>query len=259
MIFDSHAHYCDPRYDEDRDLLLAAMPDAGVGRLFMPGSSLDDQEKIIQIAAGYDFIYAGAGIHPHHSDATKEDLDKLEGYLQQASAHKIVAVGECGLDTFAVEGYPPPDRDAQRALFDAQLCLAGRYDLPVVVHDRDAHEDCLDLIRAHPGNRTLFHCFSGDAGLAKTLCGMGIYISFSGMLTYKKNTELRGAAAAVPDEFLLIETDAPYLAPEPLRGKRCDSTMIPHILHVLAEARGQTVEDVERLTWDNAVRFFGLA
>ncbi|MDR0326094.1 MAG: TatD family hydrolase [Oscillospiraceae bacterium] len=256
MIFDTHAHYNDPRYDGDREALLASLPGAGVGRVLMPGTSVKEQPAVLAIAARYEFIDAAAGIHPHYP-ATKDELSVLEGYLRASERHKIAAVGECGLDYFNAKGYPPPDRAAQREMFDAHLCLAERYNLPVIVHDRDAHGDCLDIVRAHPGLRYVFHCFSGDAEMARTLCGMGIYISFTGSVTYKKNTALREAAAAVPDDLLMVETDAPYLAPEPLRGKRCDSLMIPHILAVLAQARGQTAEDAERLTWDNAVRFFG--
>jgi TatD DNase family protein len=265
MIFDTHAHYNDPRYDDDREDLLPALPGAGIHRVLMPGTSLKEQPEVLAIAARHDFIYAGAGVHPHYVPKTAgaaicrpRQLDLLEGYLQNAAANKIVAVGECGLDYFTHPGYPPPDRAAQREAFGAQLCLAERYKLPVIVHDRDAHDDVLDIVRAHPGLRYVFHCFSGDAPLAKTLCGMGAAVSFTGAVTYKKNHALREAAAAVPDGLLLVETDAPYLAPEPHRGKRCDSRMIPHILTVLAQARGQPVEEVERLTWENGLRFFGV-
>jgi TatD DNase family protein len=256
MIFDTHAHYDDPRYDGDRGELLASLPGAGVNLVLMPGTKTENQPFILELAAKYDCICAGAGIHPHYP-GTKENLSALEGYLKDAKANKIVAVGECGLDYFEHPGYPPPDRAAQRALFDAQLCLAERYKLPVIVHDRGAHGDCLDIVRAHPGLRYVFHCFSGDADMVGTVCGMGAYVSFAGAVTYKKNTALRLAAAAVPDELILAETDAPYLAPEPLRGQRCDSLMIPHILAVLAAARGQTVEKAERLTWENGARVFG--
>jgi TatD DNase family protein len=256
MIFDTHAHYNDPRYDGDREDLLASLPGAGVARVLMPGTSMREQPSVLTVAAQYDFICAGAGIHPHH--AGEPGLDELEGYLKNAASSKIVAVGECGLDYFEHQGFPPPDRAAQKAMFDAQLCLAGRYDLPVIVHDRDAHDDVLDIVRAHPGLRYLFHCFSGGTDLVKVLCGMGAYISFAGNVTYKKNTALRQAAAAVPDDRLLVETDAPYLAPGPFRGKRCDSTMIPHIIAVLAQARNQPPELVERLTWENGLRIFGI-
>jgi len=255
MIFDTHAHYNDPRYDGDRDELLSSLPSAGVGCVLMPGTKMEHQPQILKIAGKYDYIFAGAGIHPHYTPETG-DLDVLEGYLKDAKKHKIVAVGECGLDYFQHEGYPPPDRAAQQELFEAQLCLAERYKLPVIVHDRDAHEDCLNIVRAHSGLQYIFHCFSGDAEMVKILSGMGIYMSFAGGVTYKKNTALREAAAAVPDELLLAETDAPYLAPEPMRGKRCDSLMIPNILAVLAEARGQTVSEVEELTWRNGRRVF---
>jgi TatD DNase family protein len=258
MIFDTHAHYNDPRYDSDREELLASLPSAGIGRVLMPGTKMDEQPRVLALAEEYPFILAGAGIHPHYTPKAG-DLDILEGYLKDAAAHKIAAVGECGLDYYHHQGYPPPDRAAQRELFDAQLCLAERYKLPVIVHDRDAHEDCLDIVRAHPGLRYVFHCFSGDAEMVKLLSVMGSYISFAGGVTYKKNTALREAAASVPDGLLLAETDAPYLAPEPMRGKRCDSMMLPHTLAVLAEARGQTVETVEHLTWENGLRLFDAA
>jgi TatD DNase family protein len=255
VIFDTHAHYDDPRFNGDREQLLTLLPGAGVQRVLMPGASPASQPLILEIAAKYGYIQAGAGVHPHYAGSA--DLHMLESYLQNAAVNKIAAVGECGLDYFEHKGYPPPNRAAQRELFDAQLCLAERYKLPVIVHDRDAHDDCLDLVRAHPGLRYVFHCFSGDAGLARTLAGMGIYISFAGAVTYKKNTALREAAAAVPDESILVETDAPYLAPQPVRGKRCDSLMIPHILDVLAQARREAPEVTGRLTWENAVRVFG--
>jgi TatD DNase family protein len=257
MIFDTHAHYNDPRYDGERDGLLSSLPSAGIGRVLMPGTKMEHQPQILEIAGKYDFIFAGAGIHPHYiPQRVQDELDILEGYLKDAEKHKIVAVGECGLDYFQHEGYPPPDRAAQREIFDAQLCLAERYKLPVIVHDRDTGEDCLDIVRAHSGPQYIFHCFSGDAERVRVLSGMGIYMSFAGGVTYKKNAALREAAADVPDGLLLAETDAPYLAPEPFRGKRCDSLMIPHILAVLAKARGQTADETEELTWRNGLRVF---
>jgi TatD DNase family protein len=255
MIFDSHAHYNDPRFDGVRDELLASLPGTGICGVIIPGSDLPDQPRIHELAAKYSYIHAGAGIHPHYA-AGLDGLNELEGYLINAEKHKIVAVGECGLDYFNHPGYPPPDRAAQRRLFDAQVSLAEQYKLPVIIHNRDAFDDCLDILRASPGLRCVFHCFSGDAETVKTISGMGFYISFAGNVTYKKNTALRQAAAAVPDEYLLVETDAPYLAPEPRRGKRCDSAMLPYTIKVLAEARGQTVEEIERLTRENALRLF---
>lgn len=255
MIFDTHAHYDDARFDPDRDELLAAMPSAGVGQIVMPGTSAAGHARVLEIAARFPFIRAAAGIHPHYS-GSPDELTKLEGFLRDA--HDIVAVGECGLDYYQAEGYPAPNRAAQREAFDAQICLAERYNLPVIVHDRDAHDDCLDILRSHRSIKAVLHCFSGDAEMAREVAGMGMYISFSGSVTYKKNTALREAASAVPDGLLLTETDAPYLAPEPLRGKRCDSRMIARMIEVLAIARGQTPEYVEGLTWENGLRFFGI-
>ncbi|MDR1668325.1 MAG: TatD family hydrolase [Oscillospiraceae bacterium] len=256
MIFDTHAHYDDERFDPDREELLNAMPDDGVGHLVIPGTAMRDQARVLEIAAAYPFIHAAAGIHPNCP--APGDADALEGFLREAERHKIVAVGECGLDYYPAEGYVPPSREAQREAFDAQICLAERYRLPVIIHDRDAHADCLDILRAHKGLRAVFHCFTGSAGFAREAAEMGFYISFTGSVTYKKNEGLREAAAAVPDDLLLTETDAPYLAPEPLRGKRCDSRMIKHVIATLAAARGQPAELVEARTWGNALRFFGL-
>ena len=245
-----------PQNGPQREILLAALPGAGIGRVIMPGTSVGEEPAVLEIAARYDFIHAAAGVHPHYT-ASPADLSALEGYLRDAARHKIVAVGECGLDYFQAEGYPPPDRAAQKELFDAQLCLAERYKLPVIIHSRDAHADCLDILRARKGiTRGVFHCFSGDVELVKTLAGMGVYMSFTGAVTYKKNAALREAATAVPRDLLMAETDAPYLAPEPHRGKRCDSTMLVPILAALAAARGEAPEETESLTWDNAARFF---
>ncbi len=258
MIFDTHAHYDDARFDPDRDELLATMPVDGVGHIVMPGTSMGDQARVLEIAARYPFIHAAAGIHPNCS-ASKDDLIALEGFLREAERFKIVAVGECGLDYYPAEGFTPPSREEQREAFEAQICLAERYRLPVIIHDRDAHGDCLDILRAHKGLRGVFHCFTGDAALAREVAGMGMYVSFTGSVTYKKNAALREAAAAVPDDLLLTETDAPYLAPEPLRGKRCDSRMIRHIIATLADARQQPAEHVEQMTWENGMRFYGVS
>jgi TatD DNase family protein len=182
MIFDAHAHYDDERFDPDRDELLSGMPESGVGRIVMPGTSMDGQRRVLEIASGVPFIYAAAGIHPN-CGVNPGDLDRLENYLQNAAREKIVAVGECGLDYYPAQGFAQPAREAQREAFDSQISLARRYGLPVIVHDRDAHRDCFDILSAHRGVRAVLHCFSGDAELAREAARLGFYVSFSGSVT----------------------------------------------------------------------------
>ncbi|MCL2083275.1 MAG: TatD family hydrolase [Oscillospiraceae bacterium] len=255
MIFDTHAHYDDERFDPDRFEVLAALPGAGIGHIVMPSTGPDNLETVLSYADQIDFLSAGAGFHPHSAKKVASgDLDKLSEFLGNAQENKIVAIGECGLDYH----YGQEDKAEQKELFDVQLSLAGQMGLPLLVHDREAHSDCLDMLRAHKGLKGVFHCYSGSAEMVREIVDMGFYISFTGPVTFKTAHKLRLAAAAVPDEFLMIETDAPYLAPEPMRGKRCDSRMLVHILRVLAEVRGTDYDMLEKLTWNNAMKFFGI-
>ena len=255
MIFDSHAHYTDERFDSDRDELLSSLPSSGVGAVFLPGSSFEDSLAAVRLAGRYGHVWAGAGIHPHGAaESPPDELEKIEELLANAAAHRIVAVGECGLDYH----YDFSPRDTQKDCFDAQIALSVKYGLPLIIHDREAHADTLDLLRAHPGARGVFHCYSGSAEMVNIVVKMGFYVSFSGSVTFKNAHRLRDAARAVPAKRLLVETDAPYLSPEPARGRRNDSRMIRHILAVLAETRGVTTGELEELTWVNAHEFFGI-
>jgi len=253
VIFDTHAHYDDERFDGDRAALLSSLPGAGVGGVVVPSTEPGNLEAVLSLAGAYDFIRAAAGFHPHSAaGVTEDDFAALEAIVRDAGGHNVVAVGECGLDYH----YDNAPRDRQREVFARQLALARDAGLPVLVHDREAHADCLALIGEHPGVSGVFHCYSGDAAMVGRVVELGFMVSFAGSVTFKNAHGLRGAAAAVPDGRLLVETDAPYLAPVPHRGKRCDSRMIAEILEVLAEVRRTTRPALEQLTWENAVRVF---
>ncbi len=253
MLFDTHAHYDSRQFDADRDAVLSALPDQGVGLVVNPGCDLDSSRKAIAIAEQYPFVYAAVGIHPEDCANWKDtDVDAL----RSLAAHpKVAAIGEIGLDYYWKEN---PPREFQQRVFRAQLALAGELELPVIVHDREAHGDCLSIIREFPQVRGVFHCFSGSAEMAKELVGLGWMISFTGALTYKNARKAVEAAQAVPLERIMIETDSPYMAPVPCRGERCHSGLVRHTCQRLAEIRGISLEDCARITFENGKRFFQL-
>ncbi len=229
MLFDTHAHYDSRQFDADRDQVLSALPGQGVGLVVNPGCDLDSSRQAIGIAERYPFVYAAVGVHPEDC-AGWQDTDVDE--LRSLAAHpKVVAIGEIGLDYYWKEN---PPREFQQRVFRAQLALAWELDLPVIVHDREAHGDCLSIIREFPQVRGVFHCFSGSAEMAKELVGLGWMISFTGALTYKNARKAVEAAQAVPLDRIMIETDSPYMAPVPCRGERCHSGLARHTCQRLA-------------------------
>ena len=253
MLFDTHAHYDSRQFDADRDQVLSALPGQGVGLVVNPGCDLDSSRRAIGIAERYPFIYAAVGVHPEDC-AGWQDTDVDE--LRSLAAHpKVVAVGEIGLDYYWKEN---PPREFQQRVFRAQLALARELDLPVIVHDREAHGDCLSIIREFPQVRGVFHCFSGSAEMAKELVGLGWMISFTGALTYKNARKAVEAAQAVPLDRIMIETDSPYLAPVPCRGERCHSGLVRHTCQRLAELRGISPEECARITFENGTEFYQL-
>ena len=253
MLFDTHAHYDSRQFDADRDQVLSALPGQGVGLVVNPGCDLDSSRKAIAIAEQYPFVYAAVGVHPEDC-AGWQDTDVDE--LRSLAAHpKVVAVGEIGLDYYWKEN---PPREFQQKVFRAQLALARELDLPVIVHDREAHGDCLSIIREFPQVRGVFHCFSGSAEMAKELVGLGWMISFTGALTYKNARKAVEAAQAVPLDRIMIETDSPYMAPVPCRGERCHSGLARHTCQRLAELRGISLEECARITFENGTEFYQL-
>ena len=253
MIFDTHAHYDDSRFDGDRDAVLAALPEAGVELVLDPGCDLPSSRAAAALAERYGHVYAAAGIHPENCAGFQDaDLAALRQLLAQP---KVAAIGEIGLDYYWAEN---PPRDFQQMVFRKQLALAEELDLPVIVHDREAHGDSLSIIREFPAVTGVFHCFSGSPEMAEELLKRGWYLGFDGPITYKNARRAPEVAAITPLERMVVETDAPYLSPVPVRGRRNDSRYLPHVIAKLAEWKGVTPEEMTRITCENGKRLFRL-
>jgi TatD DNase family protein len=254
MLFDSHAHINSDKFDNDREFVLNRAKSNGVGLIVNPGADLESSLAAVQLAEAHDYIYAAVGVHPH--DASSMDpavLDRLESLAQR---DKVVAIGEIGLDFH----YDFSPREAQRQWFVEQLRLARRLKKPVIIHDREAHEEIFSALRAERAfeNGVLMHCFSGSAELARQYVGLGAYISIAGPVTYKNNRKTVEVVERVPLDRLLIETDAPYLTPEPHRGKRNEPMYVRHTCETIAKIRGISFEEAAEATLQNGLRFFGI-
>lgn len=252
VFFDSHAHYHDEQFEADVDELLSSLPEKGVAYCVGPGVDAETSEKEISLAEKYDFLFAAAGIHPHEaSKADENSFQRIEELLRHT---KAVAVGEIGLDYH----YDFSPRDVQKAVFRRQLEIARKTGLPVIVHDREAHEDCFDIMSGYPDVRAVFHCYSGSWEHAKRILNMGWYISFTGSITFKNARRVLETVINMPPDRIMIETDAPYMTPVPHRGKRNDSSYVRLVCEKVAELRGITAEEAACLTMENAMRFFGI-
>lgn len=252
-IFDTHAHYDAEHFDSDRDAALTALPEGGVGLVLNPGCDLPSSRAAAALAEKYPHVYAAAGIHPEDCAGFQDtDLKELRQLLAQP---KVVAVGEIGLDYYWEEN---PPREFQQAVFRKQLVLAEELALPVIVHDREAHGDTLDIIREFPGVTGVFHCFSGSPEMAEELLKRGWYLGFDGPVTYKNARRAPEVAAVTPLNRIVVETDAPYMAPEPVRGRRNDSRHLPYVIAKLAEWKQVTPAEMTAVTWDNGRRLFRL-
>ena len=252
MLFDSHAHLNDEAFDQDRAELLETFKDAGVGLVMNAGCSLESSREGIALAEAYPWIYCSVGTHPDTADEVNEEV--LEVYRQMCKHPKVKAIGEIGLDYY----YETIHRDAQMRAFRIQMQLAEELDMPVIVHERDAHDDGMSIVKEFPNVKGVFHCYSGSVELAKELVKLGWMISFTGVLTYKNARKAVEVAEAIPMEHLMIETDSPYMAPVPHRGKRNDSGYVLHICEKLAEIKGISTEECARITLENGKRFFGI-
>lgn len=256
-IFDSHAHYDDPRFDEDRDTLLSSMASHGVRTIMNVGNTTHANLAGIELAKKYPFVYCSIGIHPDQSAeiAAQNSREYLDVIAQQLSYEKAMALGEIGLDYYYDDDAP---RDIQKKIFEEQLALAKDLDVPVIIHNRDAHQDTLDLLKKYRP-KGIMHCFSGSAEVAKEVLRLGMYIGFTGVITFKNARRAVEAAAEIPLDRLLVETDCPYMAPEPFRGKRCDSTMLTRMIEKLAEIKGVNPQQFADQTFQNTCEVYRIS
>ena len=252
QYFDTHAHYDDGAFDPDRETLLASLPEQGAALVVNPGCDGKSSLAAAELAARYPHVYAAVGWHPHEADSFDEAGETLLRSL--AARDKVVAIGEIGLDYH----YDFSPREQQMRVFRRQMELAEELDLPVVIHDREAHGDCMEVVRAFPRVRGAFHCYSGSPEMAAELVERGWYLGFTGAITFKNARRALETLRAMPAERILAETDCPYLAPVPHRGKRNDSRLLPRILEVIGECRGISPEAAAALTLENGRRFFGI-
>ena len=265
-LFDSHAHYFDARFENEYEggadaLLQNEVFVGGVEAIVNVSTDPDNSLRCIAQAQKYENMYVAVGIHPEDcmklSGDVSSEVDKIRKLAADADIrrqNKIVAIGEIGLDYY----WQPCDKEKQAAFFEAQLCLAEELGLPVIIHDREAHGDCFETVLRHPKLTGVFHSFSGSAEMAKELTRRGWYISFSGVLTFKNARKVREVAKIIPEELMLIETDAPYLSPEPYRGRLNHSARTEYTVRTLAQIRGKSYEETVRITNVNARRLFGL-
>jgi len=253
MLFDTHAHYDDEAFDPDRREVLAGLPQKGVGLVVDPGCTLTSSEKAVALAAEFPHVYAAVGLHPENChDFQPEQIERLR---QLAQREKVVAIGEVGLDYYWEEN---PPRALQQEVLRRQLALAEELKLPVIFHDREAHGDSLAIVREFPAVRGVFHCFSGSAEMAKWLVARGWYVGFTGVLTFKNARRALEAAAAVPRDRVVIETDCPYMSPEPFRGKRNDPTRLYRMAEALASIWSVSPEEAQAITFENGKRLYGI-
>ena len=252
MLFDTHAHMDDRAFDDDREELLASLPESNIGLLMNPGCSLESSRNAVALAEKYPYIYAAVGSHPDAADEVNDAV--IEEYRMLCKLHpdSVKAIGEIGLD-YHYEDIP---RELQKKAFIAQLELAKELDLPVIVHERDAHEDGLAIVKAFPEVKGVFHCFSGSAELARQLTDLGWYIGFTGVLTFKNARKAIETAQAIPLDRIVIETDCPYMSPEPFRGRRNDPSRVYRMAEKLAEIRNISVEEAQAITMENGKRLY---
>ena len=251
MLFDTHAHMNDPAFDEDREAILLGLKDKGVALMMNVGCCLESSKDCVAMANKYPFVYASVGTHPDSADEVDETV--LEEYRMLCNQNdKVVAIGEIGLDYY----YETIPREIQQRAFRLQLELARELDMPVIVHERNAHDDGMRIVKEFKGVSGVFHCYSGSAEMARQLVDMGWYIGFTGVLTFKNARKAVETAASIPLERIVLETDCPFMAPDPFRGKRNDPGYLYRMAEKLAEIRGISVEEVHRVTTENGKRLY---
>lgn len=254
MIFETHAHYDDDAYNSDRDSLIRLLKEEGIAPIVNVGASLTSTENTVKLAHEYDHVYAAVGVHPSDcEDLTEDDIKRLKILCQDP---KVVAIGEIGLDYH----YDSPGKVVQKKWFERQLRLAKEVTLPIIVHSRDAAADTLEIISREEfrGMRGIIHCFSYSLEIAREYVKMGYHIGIGGVVTFKNGRKLQEIAGSIPLENIVVETDCPYLAPEPYRGRRNSSAYLTYIIERIASLRNAEYEEIERATYENAAALFGV-
>jgi len=253
-FIDSHAHLDDERFDDDREELINSLQENGIEAVLNPGADLKTSRAAVALANKYPFIYAAVGCHPHDSKFMNDDTMNI--FRELAKNKKVLGIGEIGLDYY----YDNSDRETQKIWFREQIRLAKELDLPYIVHDRDAHEDIIRIMKEehHTGTRGILHCYSGSVEMTREFMKLGFYISLGGPVTFKKAKTPKMVAKEVPMERLLIETDSPYLAPEPFRGKRNEPKFVKYVAEEIAGIREVTVSEIAEKTKENFKRLFNL-
>ncbi|MCF6411934.1 TatD family hydrolase [Pseudalkalibacillus salsuginis] len=254
MLFDTHAHLNAVQFDEDREEVIQRALDEGVSHIVVVGFDRETIKGALDLAEGYDFIYAAVGWHPVDAiDMAEQDLKWIE---ELASHPKVVALGEMGLDYH----WDKSPKDIQMEVFRKQIRLAKKVDLPIVIHNREATEDVVRILEEENAEEVggIMHCYSGSLEIAKKCMDMNFYISFGGPVTFKNAKKPKEVAAEIPMDRILIETDCPFLSPHPLRGKRNESSYVKYIAAQIAELKGMSVEEIAEKTSDNAFRLFGI-
>ena len=250
-IFDSHAHYTDKAFNEDREIMLGSLKESGVCGIINCGADIESSVSSVDLASKYDYIYAACGIHPEEADKTPENY--IDILRDLAKNEKCVAIGEIGLDYY----WRQDTKDLQKELFEKQILLSKELDLPIIVHDREAHGDTMEILKKHRPKGVL-HCFSGSPETAAEVLKLGMYIGLGGALTFKNARKAVEVAQMLPLDRLLLETDCPYMAPVPMRGKRNNSGYIPFIAEKVAEIKGIDPQSVLDVTMENTKRLFNI-
>lgn len=251
-IFDSHSHYDAEAFDQDRDALLSSLPQKGIASIMAAADTLESAARGQAMAKQYSFVWCSAGIHPHEAKDTPADLEDQLAAL--CAYEKCVAIGEIGLDYH----YDFSPRDVQQKIFERHLAFAVDMDMPVIIHDREAHADTLALLQKYRP-KGVVHCYSGSAEMAKELLKLGLYIGFTGAVTFKNARRAIEALAVIPSDRLLVETDCPYMAPVPHRGKRCDSSLIPLTAAAMAQVKALDTQQLLDITCANACALYGIS
>ncbi len=254
LIFDSHAHYDDEQFDIDRDILLKSLEKEGVSYVVNVGASMESSRSSVKLSEQYPFIYASVGVHPSEAEELTPEL--IQELKSMALGDKIVAIGEIGLDYY----YPEPDTKVQKYWFEAQLDLAAELKMPVIIHSRDAAKETMDILKKYTDKLCggVIHCYSYSPEIALEYVDMGYHIGVGGVLTFKNSKKLVETVTAIPLNRIILETDCPYLSPDPFRGKRNDSTRIQYVVKKMAELLGRSEEEIIRVTCENTLKMYQL-